>query len=272
MRPDTVVSLVIAVSCLPFTTGRLSAQTAALAVVKPDTERIGQDCDGLQARERRIPSGAAGKLLKQALAACQDYRLGKLSKQQWGERILTLDEKSAFVEVPAGFEGIIPFSTAALFQGYETYSLFLLPSTEWKRRKTEVQALYEEFRAFGDAIGEQRLAIWFSEKSGDLDIRRSKLYCDRFGLSYDGGPYVVTLRKSPAAWKNGDPAVIISLGGISSDRRVRVLNAIEQDLRQARELKQRPLLFVEVRERLLSAMEQNKDFLKGLVVKVLGVG
>jgi hypothetical protein len=271
MNHSTILSIVIGgISLMPIA-DRLSAQAAATAVTRTDTEHVGQDCSKLEARDSRIPSSEAGSLLRQALSACKDYRKGKLTKEQWGERILTLDEKAAFVEAPAEFLGIVPFSTAALFQGYETYSLFLFPSTEWKRKKDEVKDLYQEFMVFGDAIGDQRLAIWFSEKSDEVDIRRSKLYCDRFGLGYDDGPYVITLQKSPAVWRNGDPAVIISLGGISTERRVRVLNAIEKDLRMARELTQRPLLFVEVRERLLSAAERHKDVLKGLVVNILGL-
>jgi hypothetical protein len=108
------------------------------------------------------------------------------------------------------------------------------------------------------------------KKNDNVDVRRSKLYCDRFGLDYNSGPYVVTLQKSPAVWRPGDLAVIISLTGISTDRRVHVLNILEQDLRTARQLAQRPLLFVEIRERLLSAAERHEDLLKDLLVKALG--
>jgi hypothetical protein len=59
--------------------------------------------------------------------------------------------------------------------------------------------------------------------------------------------------------------VIISLADISTERRVRILNVLEQDLRQEHELKQRPLLFVEIRERLLSAAERHKDLLKDVI-------
>jgi hypothetical protein len=228
-----------------------------------------RECDRLEAQATKIPFGDVGSLLKEALKACNDYRNSKLTTAEWGERILTLEEKSAFLEPPAEFAGIIPFSSAAIFRGYDSYSLFLFPSADWTRKKDEVKQLYDEFSAFGDAIGDKRLAIWFSEKHDEVDVRRSKLYCDRFELDYNNGPFIVTLQKSPAAWRKGDLAVIISFGGLSAERRLHVLNALEKDLRTARELKQRPLLFIEIRERLLSAAERNKDLLN-LVMKVVG--
>jgi len=265
-------SLCIGVStvCLVLPVALLVAQDKAV-VVRPATSEITRDCNKLRALKSKIPGGEAGLLLKQTWASCEDYRKGKLTKEQWGNRILALDEKAAFVEAPADFVGIIPFSTAAVFQGYDTYSLFLFPSAEWKQKKDDIKQLYEEFGAFGDAIGDRRLALWFSERNDDVDVRRSKSYCDLFGLDYNNGPFVVTLQKSPAVWRKGDLAVIISLGGISPERRLRVLNVLEQDLRTARELSQRPLLFVEIRERLLSAAERHKDDLKGIAVKALGI-
>jgi hypothetical protein len=271
MKHKRSLCIAVATVCLVLPVDFVSAQDKAAVVVRPATSEVTKDCDKLRALESKIPGGEAGRLLRQARASCEDYRKGKLTKEQWGNRILSLDEEAAFVEAPAGFVGIIPFTTAAVFQGYDTYSLFLFPSAEWKQKKDDIKQLYEEFSAFGDAIGDRRLALWFSEKNDDVDIRRSKLYCDRFGLDYNNGPFVVTLQKSPAVWRTGDLAVIVSLGGISPERRLRVLNVLEQDLRTARELSQRPLLFVEIRERLLSAAERHKDDLQGIAVKLLGI-
>jgi hypothetical protein len=232
---------------------------------------VTQECAKLEAKQQ-LPGNDVGKLLEDAVRACKDYQKRTLSLDQWNERIIGLEERAAFLVTPPGFEGIIPFGDAALFRGYDTYSLFLFPSAEWQHKKDEVRALYDEFNSFGDAIGDRRLAVWFTGKSDEVDTRRSKLYCDHFGLDYNMGPYVVTIQKSPAAWRPGALAVIISLSGISTDRRVRVLNVLEQDLRNARELKQRPLLFVEIRERLLSAAERHKELLKDLtnLIKALG--
>ena len=192
--------------CLVLTANLALAQTATKVIVKPDYSQIIPDCNKLGALESQIPDGEAGELLKQASAACQDYHNGNLTEEQWSDRILTLDEHAAFVKAPATFVGVIPFSNTAVFHGYDTYSLFLFPSEDWKQKTDEVKQLYGQFSSFGDAIGDKRLALWFSEKNDDVDIRRSKLYCDLFGLDYNDGPFVVTLQKSPAEWGKGDPA------------------------------------------------------------------
>src|SRR3989442_1338807 len=106
------------------------------SVSRPTVPR--QACPRLEAKQNIIPDGEAGALIKQALGACKDYRARKLTEDEWSEQLVTIEEHAAFLNPPPGFAGIIPFSDAGLFEGFDTYSLFLFPSVEWTNKKDEV--------------------------------------------------------------------------------------------------------------------------------------
>ena len=154
--------------------------------------------------------------------------------------------------------------------GYKAYSLFLIPSSDWQAKNEELRALRSAFTDFGDAIGDQRLAVWFSnEDDTKLDVNRSKSYCDRLGLSYNDGPFVVTTMSHPDAVKKEDQAVVIKLAGISITRAISILNILEQDLRTERQIRSRSLLFEEVKQRLMTAKDRHGPELKDLATILL---
>jgi len=178
--------------------------------------------------------------------------------------------------------------TQPLPSNLSSYSIFLVPSlsTEEKSSAAPIKVLRTEFEAFGDAIGDQRAAIWLkpapypspaalAEESVALslhyvDVLRSKDYCDRFGLNYNDGPYVVTTQVRPDLVTPKDKRVVIRLGGLSDDDMQHVLNLLEQDLRQAREIRQRQLLYEEVKDRLFEMAKLHPEIAKTIVGFIAG--
>jgi hypothetical protein len=53
--------------------------------------------------------------------------------------------------------------TEQIPQDYESWSLFLICNPAWivQNRDEGIGALFDQYRAFGDAIGPRNLAIWF---------------------------------------------------------------------------------------------------------------
>jgi len=76
---------------------------------------------------------------------------------------------------------------------YESYTFFLFPDRKWLKESTPrtLHEMYDEFRNFGNAIGKKNLAIWFFNKKGDPDIRRSSEFAGIFNLDTDSGPYIL---------------------------------------------------------------------------------
>ncbi len=112
-------------------------------------------------------------------------------------------------------------------------------------------------------------AIWFSERTGKtVDLNRSKYYCDKFKLNYNESPYIVITQKRPDESKERDEIVVVKLSNITTYRVVKILNLLEQDLRNNKKLHQRNLLFEEVKQSLLTTAE--KFNLKGMVVGLFG--
>jgi hypothetical protein len=134
-----------------------------------------------------------------------------------------------FEAIPRAFipEGSIPQA------GYKSWSLFLISSPEWLLRQTseELNALYERFQTFGEAIGPENLAVWFwSEPTLTLfggnrrvvDVPRSVAICKGLKLKPSEGPYVVVMTKYPGQClltdpdsfpKGATPPLVIKLNG-----------------------------------------------------------
>ena len=55
----------------------------------------------------------------------------------------------------------------------KTWSLFLMCNPDWVSadRSRDVETLYGRFRAFGDAIGKENLAVWFWKRKRTSEIR-----------------------------------------------------------------------------------------------------
>jgi len=53
-------------------------------------------------------------------------------------------------------------------EGYQTYTLFLIPDEEWlsKEKDRELNDLFVDFIRFGDRICDDNLAVWFRKADG----------------------------------------------------------------------------------------------------------
>ena len=170
--------------------------------------------------------------------------------------------------------------------GFDTYSMFLVASKEWSpvdsqdlasdvpNQQKALDALFYAFRGFGEAIGEFKAAVWLAPASRQgptppyPDILRGKSYADRFGLDYNDGPFVVTTRQRPDLVGSGDELVVVKLRGLGHQGIIRVLNILEQDLRNNREIRKRTLIFQEVKERMLQIAKDNVDLLEAIFLKI----
>lgn len=76
---------------------------------------------------------------------------------------------------------------------FDSYTFFLFPDWNWYRRGTRqtLKHLFYDFQKFGDAIGENNLAVWFFNAKSEPDAERSRYFAQLFSLDPEGGPYIV---------------------------------------------------------------------------------
>jgi hypothetical protein len=88
---------------------------------------------------------------------------------------------------------------------YKSWSLFLVCNPSWIVANGDegFGKLFHAFTAFGKAIGQDNLAVWFSNPPGQIattentDIERMSGYCKKFGLLPSLTPQVVTTTRHP---------------------------------------------------------------------------
>lgn len=209
---------------------------------------------------------------------CESLETGAIGADEWLQRIdlieKKIDSRSSCEEclaIPLPPRQPVP-------DNFSSYSIFLVPSI---LVEGDPWALRSAFDRFGEAIGERRAAIWLdpfpyvffesiedenARDAGNLrgprewphfDVLRSKDYCDRFGLDYNHGPYVVTTKKRPDLVTSNDERIVIRLDGVSASGMVKILNILEQDLRRDLEVRKRALLFEEIKQRIIGLFESD---------------
>lgn len=84
--------------------------------------------------------------------------------------------------------------------GYRSWTLFVICDQNWAlaQKPTALKNLYEQFIAFGTAIGPRNLAVWLSRdlthdpsKAMEVNYKRSAMLCNSLKLPPSGGPYVL---------------------------------------------------------------------------------
>jgi len=122
--------------------------------------------------------------------------------------------------------------------GYRTWSLFLVCNPAWatSERKQDLAKLYESFKAFGDAIGDDNLAVWFSTRgtlqtlSPELDAARSARYCRTLQLKPSLGPYLVITASYPNEAAMPNERAVFELGSLGSTEIGVLLGKLADDL------------------------------------------
>jgi hypothetical protein len=150
-------------------------------------------------------------------------------------------------------------------RGFKTYALFLIPSATWSEPNFR-EELIVQFQDFGDAIGNERAAIWLKSWNGQIDFNRSKDYADLFCLNYNDGPYVIVTSERPDEYKTGDKILLLKMNSISAERLKFVLNAMAQQVRLDNIGLSRVIEYEEIKQRILTFVSKHQD----LVSEVLG--
>jgi len=253
-----VSALAAVLVCAP--TAPLAAEVFELV----DPHFVGSECARWTATAGQV---GQSDLTAKITDVCGRYRSGQLTGDQWLEAFDPIARATdAAIPCPNCFRILLP-RRAPIPRGFAAYTMFLVPSAEWQVMPADLRQLRQKFDSFGDAVGDTKAAIWFVEdpRSSKLDVARSKSYCDRLKLDYNDGPYVVTSRARPDDIAAGDEVVVIRLSGVASERIIRILNILEQDLRTNVQLQKRKLLFEEIKQRVLTAAERNPEIVKGLI-------
>ena len=148
---------------------------------------------------------------------------------------------------------ILPNRDVPIPTGYKTWSLFLINNPEWilPEKNENLDLLFEQFKAFGDAIGPENLAVWFwVGKSSDpwdakpsdikdVDFLRSSAFCSQLKLPASKSPYILITTEYPGegllseypktfnALKNYS---LVELNSLSAEEITSVLNNIADQL------------------------------------------
>lgn len=271
----------------PILLGRLSAVfmflLAMCAHVEPEHPRFGEpflpDAQFVLNQCKQLLSETMYRQTVRIREACTAYENDRIDGDTWLRRLSLVLRPTPRCPpfMLCSLRVVLPL--VPIPKGFKSYSVALFPTIG--DEPSEIEQIREAFFAFGDAIGEHHIAIWFDpgqtvaqhvhgrRAEAKVDVSRSKYYCDQFGLNYNDGPYIVTTERRPDTVSDADERIVVELGGISGNRVVRVLNVLEQDLRTEREVRTRTLLFEEVKQRLLSAVDRHGETLKNIAIEAI---
>ena len=131
-------------------------------------------------------------------------------------------------------------------QPYKSWSLFLINNPQWvvAESNDKVKRLYDQFQAFGNAIGRNHVAIWFWSQNVPqdaflykaVDVIRSAEFSEKLKLPPSGGPYILVTTEYPGTGLLNDPSSflptelqhrwIVSLGNKSADEIMQLLTRL----------------------------------------------
>jgi len=138
--------------------------------------------------------------------------------------------------------------------GYSTYSLFLICNPQWLNNQVDksiegipssvpIEGLYLKFRAFGEAIGDKNLAVWFWDDHNTkaafhpdavyVDVPRSARFCEQWKLKPSDGPYLVITSTYPDEkhlLPLENPSAVFELRGMREDQIQTLLSTVTDDL------------------------------------------
>jgi hypothetical protein len=131
-------------------------------------------------------------------------------------------------------------------KGYKTWSLFLVNNPHWvvAESNDKVKKLYDQFQAFGRAIGRDNVAVWFWSQDNlqdsfyykAVDVIRSAEFCEKLRLAPSDGPYILVTTEYPGTGLINDPSnflptklksyYIVSLNNKSAEEVMQLLSRI----------------------------------------------
>jgi hypothetical protein len=174
------------------------------------------------------------------------------------------------------FSGTALYSDQPVPQHDGVYALFLITSENYVADLASFNALFAAFKSFGDAIGDNRLAVWFRQRPPDIgpDVKRSMDYADRFKiqnlhLTYNDGPYLILTSQYPDNPQDLKAVTILRLDGLTPVSTVNLLNVVAQNLRTQGTIDKRALVYEDVKQKLLSTLESHPDLLKSVALFIV---
>jgi hypothetical protein len=220
----------------------------------PDSVWIERQCGSIE--EIEVTDDAVEAGVRRAREACSAYRTSShdaSARDAWVRAMLEIQNDVG----PAAMRSFIPQFGAELPAGLETYSLFLIPDARWQESEfaDERSRLWATFHSFGRSIGDTHAAIWFLDQEDNVDVLRSQEYCRRFNLSFNDGPYLVTVARRPDLLEPRDEVIVIRMGGIDPDRILSILNRLSRDLTSTGNVATGPLVYEELKQRVLTSVE-----------------
>jgi hypothetical protein len=125
--------------------------------------------------------------------------------------------------------------------GYTSWALFLVCTPDWVTpdKSKDLANLYRRFSAFGDAIGDDNLAVWFwksqttlgdAKLSENVDVRRSADYCRALSLRPSEGPFLVVTNMYPALNAFPKDRAVFVLGALPPAELATLLNKVTDHL------------------------------------------
>ena len=155
-------------------------------------------------------------------------------------------------------------------RNYNTYTMFFsarnIGFSESELNKKEF--LKRSFNMFSESIGKNNAATWIGSNSR-YDVKSSKNICDLYSLPYSGGPYIIFSKENPIlAKKKYEEAVILDFSSVNSNRIRFVLAELEQKIRRKQYIKVNQYQIN--KQIVLSTYENNVDFIKDVIVAILG--
>jgi len=133
---------------------------------------------------------------------------------------------------------------------YKTWSLFLINNPQWvvAESNEKVRKLYDQFEAFGKAIGRDHVAVWFWSQNiwqdsffyKAVDVIRSAEFCEKLKLAPSGGPYILVTTEYPGTGLINDSSTFLptqlqhyytlSLNNRSADEVMQLLTRLADEI------------------------------------------
>ena len=107
--------------------------------------------------------------------------------------------------IATGQQKAVVIKSEPIPKGYQSWSLFIICNQQWllAENAAKLSSLYTQFNAFGDAIGDKHLAVWFSKSRPvagqpiDVDAAQNASFCTKMKLLPSRSPYVVVTTTYP---------------------------------------------------------------------------
>jgi hypothetical protein len=204
----------------------------------------------------------------QMSAVCLDLAGDKSTKKRDAEKIrcaiideATKDLYSHFYSSKKIYErdrsrGVLSsdgIAYADLPKNWKTYSIFLVCNPEWIIKldydPNALNPFYQQYRAFGKAIGSEHLAVWFWEaphkesenkKDGSIDkktvnalrydVGRAVGYCIKYKLRPSRSPYILLTTSYPNSDDPPENYFTVELGNLSEQGSIEMLSTLADQI------------------------------------------